>query len=125
MMNPFEKIPPNEIQFFKEKVQHWIQVDRQIEELQSKLRELKKVRDKELEPQITLFMNSNKVPSLNIDTGKLAVQERKTKKGLNKQNIRENLSKYLTQEDKLNEAVDTILKEREIVVSYKLKKLKK
>lgn len=125
MMNPFEQIPPNEIQFFKEKVQHWIQVDRQIEELQSKLRELKKVRDKELEPQITLFMNNNKVPSLNIDTGKLAVQERKTKKGLNKQNIRENLSKYLTQEDKLNEAVDTILKEREIVVSYKLKKLKK
>lgn len=124
-MNPFEQIPPNEIQFFKEKVQHWIKVDRQIEELQIKLRELKKVRDKELEPQITLFMNSNKVPSLNIDTGKLAVQERKTKKGLNKQNIRENLSKYLTQEDKLNEAVDTILKEREIVVSYKLKKLKK
>ena len=107
MMNPFEQIPPNEIQFFKEKVQHWIQVDRQIEELQSKLRELKKVRDKELEPQITLFMNSNKVPSLN------------------KQNISDNLSKYLTQEDKLNEAVDTILKEREIVVSYKLKKLKK
>ena len=124
-MNPFEQIPPNEIQFSKEKVQHWIKVDRQIEELQIKLRELKKVRDKELEPQITLFMNSNKVPSLNIDTGKLAVQERKTKKGLNKQNIRENLSKYLTQEDKLNEAVDTILKEREIVVSYKLKKLKK
>tara|TARA_A100001037_G_C14935219_1_gene537937 strand:+ start:429 stop:851 length:423 start_codon:yes stop_codon:yes gene_type:complete len=125
MMNPFEKIPANDLQFFKEKVQHWIQVDRQIDELQKKLRELKKVRDKELEPQITVFMNNNNVPSLNIDTGKLAVQERKTKKGLNKQNIRENLSKYLTEQDKLDEAVDRIIKEREVVVSYKLKKLKK
>ena len=70
-------------------------------------------------------MNNNNVPSLNIDTGKLAVQERKTKKGLNKQNIRENLSKYLTEQDKLDEAVDRIIKEREVVVSYKLKKLKK
>ena len=50
---------------------------------------------------------------------------RKTKKGLNKQNIRENLSKYLTEQDKLDEAVDRIIKEREVVVSYKLKKLKK
>ena len=68
---------------------------------------------------------NNGIPSLNIDTGKLAVQERKTKKGLNKQNIRENLSKYLTEQDKLDEAVDRIIKEREVVVSYKLKKLKK
>ena len=70
-------------------------------------------------------MVSNIVSDLNTENGKLRCQERKTKKGLNKQNIRENLSKYLTEQDKLDEAVDRIIKEREVVVSYKLKKLKK
>ena len=52
IMNPFEKIPPSEIQFFKEKVQRWLHVDNQITELEKQIRELKKVRNKELEPQI-------------------------------------------------------------------------
>ena len=34
-MNPFEKIPENEIQFFKEKVQRWLNVDSQITQLES------------------------------------------------------------------------------------------
>ena len=60
-MNPFEKIPPSEIQFFKEKVQHWLQVDNQISEIEKTLRELKKVRNKELEPEITNFMTKHNV----------------------------------------------------------------
>ena len=59
-MNPFENIPPAEIQFFKEKVQHWLQVDKQISEIEKTLRELKKVRNKELEPEITKFMTKHK-----------------------------------------------------------------
>ena len=124
VMNPFEKIPPNELQFFKEKVQLWLKVDNQISDLQAKLKELKKVRDKELEPQITHFMTNNNVTDLNMDHGRLRCQERKTKKGLNKHNIRENLSKYFTEQDKLDAAVNTILQDREIVVKYKLKKIK-
>jgi len=95
IMNPFEKIPENEIQFFKEKVQRWLHVDSQITQLESQIRELKKVRNKELEPEITSFMTQYNVTDLNTDNGKLKCQERKTKKGLNKNNIRENLSKYL------------------------------
>ena len=124
MMNPFEKIPANEIQFFKEKVQLWLKVDNQISDLQAKLKELKKVRDKELEPKITHVMTNNNVTDLNMDHGRLRCQERKTKKGLNKNNIRENLSKYFTEQDKLDAAVNTILQDREIVVKYKLKKIK-
>ena len=41
-MNPYEKIPPAEIQFFKEKVQRWVKIDNQIMELEAQLRELKK-----------------------------------------------------------------------------------
>ena len=124
IMNPFEKIPEIEIQFFKEKVQRWLNVDTQIAQLESQIRELKKVRNKELEPQITTFMTQYNVTDLNTDNGKLKCQERKTKKGLNKNNIRENLSKYLTEQDKLDQAMDDLWTNREITVSYKLKKIK-
>lgn len=119
-----QQIPESEVQFFKERVQRWLHIDEQITAKEKEIRELKKVRNKELEPEITKFMNEYNVKDLNTDNGKIRCQERKTKKGLNKHNIRENLSKYLTEKDTLDDAMNTILKEREVVISYKLKKLK-
>jgi hypothetical protein len=119
-----QQIPESEVQFFKERVQRWLHIDEQITAKEKEIRELKKVRNKELEPEITKFMNEYNVKDLNTDNGKIRCQERKTKKGLNKHNIRENLSKFLTEQDKLDDAMNTILKEREVVISYKLKKLK-
>ncbi len=118
------EIPEKEVQFFKERVQRWLHIDEQITTKEKEIRELKKVRNKELEPEITKFMNEYNVKDLNTDNGKIRCQERKTKKGLNKHNIRENLSKFLTEQEQLDDAMNTILKEREIVISYKLKKLK-
>jgi hypothetical protein len=123
-MNPFEKIPQTEIQFFKEKVQHWLQVDKQITELEKQLRELKKVKNKELEPEITIFMTKHNVTDLNTENGKLRCQERKTKQGFNKSNIRENLSQYLTDDEKLEQAVQDLCTNRKVIVKYTLKKLK-
>ena len=125
IMNPFEKIPPSEIQFFKEKVQRWLHVDNQITELEKQIRELKKVRNKELEPEITKFMTKHNVTNLNTDNGMLKCQERKTKQGFNKNNIRQNLSAYLSDQEKLEQAVHDLCTNREIVVKYTLKKLKK
>ena len=124
IMNPFEKIPQNEINYFKEKVQRWVNVDKQIEVLEKQLKDLKKVRNKELEPEITKFMVDHNVKDLNTETGKLRCQERKTKKGINRVNIKQNLSKYLTEQDKLDEAINAIWLNREEVVSYKIKKMK-
>ena len=124
MNSNFQTIPESEIQFFKEKVKHWLNVDEQIDELQKQIKELKKVRHKELEPNITKFMTTYNVTDLNTDAGKLRCQERKTKKGLNRENIRTNLSQYLTDQEKLNQAIDSLWTNREITVSYKLKKMK-
>lgn len=124
IMNPFEKIPQNEINYFKEKVQRWVNIDKQIEVLEKQLKDLKKVRNKELEPEITKFMVDHNVKDLNTETGKLRCQERKTKKGINKVNIKQNLSKYLTEQDKLDEAINAIWLNREEVISYKIKKMK-
>ena len=49
-------------------------------------------------------MVDHNVKDLNTETGKLRCQERKTKKGINKVNIKQNLSKYLTEQDKLDES---------------------
>ena len=123
-METFQEIPPNEIQFFKEKVQRWLHVDSQISQLEAQIKDLKKVRNKELEPEITKFMTTHNVSDLNTENGKLKCQERKTKKGLNKNIIRENLSKYLTEQDKLEECMNDLWKNRPITVSYKLQKIK-
>ena len=124
MNNNLTEIPKTEIQFFKEKVTRWLHVDKQINELQTQIKELKKVRDKELQPTITEFMVSNNVSDLNTENGKLRCQERKTKKGLNKHNIRDNLSQFLAEQDKLDEAVTKIMNEREIIIKHVIKKVK-
>ena len=123
-MNTSEEIPSAEIQFFKEKVQRWLHVDSQITQLETQIRDLKKVRNKELEPEITGFMTKHNVSDLNTENGKLKCQERKIKKGLNKNNIRENLSKYLTEEDKLDICMDDLWTNIEVNISYKLQKVK-
>lgn len=123
-MNPYEKIPPAEIQFFKEKVQRWVKVDTQIMELEAQLRELKKVRSKELEPQITTFMTQNNISDLNTENGKLRCKEKRTKQALNKNNIRINLSKYLT-EEKIDSAITDMWNNREEKVTYQIQKIKK
>ena len=123
-MNPYEKIPPAEIQFFKEKVQRWVKIDSQIMELESQLRELKKVRSKELEPQITTFMTQNNIADLNTENGKLRCKEKRTKQALNKNNIRLNLSKYLESE-KIDSAIDDLWNNREEKVTYQIQKMKK
>ena len=123
-MATFEQIPPNEIQFFKEKVQRWLHVDNQITQLEAQIRDLKKVRNKELEPLITEFMNTNNITDLNTNNGKIRCAEKNTKKGFNKTNIRNNLSKFITDEIVLDSAINELVNNREIVTSYKLKIVK-
>ena len=123
-MNNLNEIPKEEIQFFKEKVTRWLLVDKQIADLQTQIKDLKKVRDKELQPQLTEFMVNNNVSDLNTENGKLRCHERKTKKGLNKHNIRDNLSQYLAEQDKLDEAVSKIMNEREVIIKHVIKKVK-
>ena len=65
------------------------------------------------------------VSDLNTDNGKLRCQEMKTKKALNKHNIRDNLSKFLQEQERLDEAVKHIMTEREIITKHVIKKVKK
>ena len=123
-MNTPMEIPQIELTDFKEKVKHWLVLDIQISEMETKIRELKKQRNKELEPQLTEFMVKFNISDLNTETGKIKCSARNTKKGLNKDNIRMNLSKVITDNGLIDQAMQKILNEREVTTTYKLTKVK-
>ena len=123
-MNTPMEIPQTELTDFKEKVKHWLALDIQISEMETKIRELKKQRNKELEPQLTEFMVKFNISDLNTETGKIKCSARNTKKGLNKDNIRTNLSKVITDNSLIDQAMQKILNEREVTTTYKLTKVK-
>mgnify|MGYP001288755169 CR=1 FL=1 len=70
-------------------------------------------------------MNTNNITDLNTNNGKIRCAEKNTKKGFNKTNIRSNLSKFITDENVLDTAINELVNNREIVTTYKLTKTKK
>ena len=123
-MNLGQEIPPNELQYFKEKVKHWLMIDKQVNDLENQIKDIKKVK-KELMPEITQFMVKYNISDLNTESGKLKCSERKTKSTLSKNYIRIELEKALgEQSDKIESCMDHILNNREIKTTYVLKKCK-
>ena len=124
-MNLGQEIPPNELQYFKEKVKHWLMIDKQVSELENQIKDIKKSK-KEIMPEITKFMVQYNISDLNTDSGKLRCSERKTKSTLSKNYIRIELEKALgDQSDQIDSCMENILNNREIKTTYVLKKLKK
>ena len=123
-MNTLQEIPPQELQDFKKRVGQWLELDEKISQLEKQARELKKIRNKQLEPEITGFMRKFNINDLNTGNGKLRCNERNTKKPINKVNIRENLSKVISDMNRVDQAIDLIWSNREVVTTYKLTKPK-
>ena len=124
-MNTIQEIPKEELDDFKNKVGSWLELDEQISSMEKKVRELKKIRNKKLEPEITSFMVKFNISDLNTNNGKLRCNARNTKKPLNKINIRENLCKVIEDINSVDKAMELILNNREVVTTYKLTKPKK
>lgn len=118
------EIPSSELIHFKEQVKRWLTIDQQIAELESKLRDLKKIRNKELEPQVTDFMVKFKINDLNTENGKIKCSTRNTKKGLTAKYIQEKLTNTLENNELVDKAMEQILENREVVTTYKLAKVK-
>jgi|TARA_B110000977_G_scaffold199595_1_gene287430 hypothetical protein len=121
-MEPVQ-IPQSDLINFKEKVKRWLMLDIQISEMESKLRDLKKIRNKEIEPQLTDFMVQYNITDLNTESGKLKCSARNSKKPLNKENIKNNLSKVITDIGLVEKAMEQ-LDNREMTTTYKLTKIK-
>ena len=124
-MNLGQEIPPNELQYFKEKVKHWLMIDKQVSDLENQIKDIKKTK-KEIMPEITKFMVQYNISDLNTESGKLRCSERKTKSTLSKNYIRIELEKALgDQSEQIDSCMENILNNREIKTTYVLKKLKK
>tara|TARA_B100000963_G_C22424823_1_gene579380 strand:- start:139 stop:552 length:414 start_codon:yes stop_codon:yes gene_type:complete len=121
IMNEFTEIELND---FKNKVKQWLSIDSDIEKLQTKIKELKKTKNN-IEPEITSFMVNYNISDLNTDKGKIKYNERKTKKPLNKINIRNNLSQVINDDSQIEQAMQLIMNNREIKTTYTLTKPKK
>ena len=118
------EIPQNELIYFKEKVKHWLAIDKQVSDLESQIKDIKKVK-KELMPQITKFMVEHNISDLNTENGKLKCSQRKTKSTLNKNYIRIELEKVLGENsDKIDSCMDNILNNRSVKITHILRKVK-
>ena len=93
-------IQTGDLNEFKTQVKQWLSIDEEIQKATNKIKELKQLKKKVLEPQITTFMINYNISDLNTDQGKIRCNERMRKKPLNKTNIRSNLN-FSTSRDKV------------------------
>ena len=117
-------IQEKELKEFKNQVKQWLTIDEEINKFQNKIKDLKKLKKKVLEPKITSFMVNYNISDLNTEQGKIRCNERNTKKALNKTNIRNNLSQVINDDSQIEQAMQLIMNNREIVKTHILTKPK-
>ena len=117
-------ISDEELKEFKSQLKQWLAIDDEISKHESKIKDLKKLKNNILQPQITTFMVKNNVKDINTQIGKIRCNQRTTKKSLNKTNIRDNLSKVITDNNQIDQAMDFIMNNREVKVTHILTKPK-
>jgi len=119
------ELPPQELQYFKEKVKRWLLIDKQVSDLEGQIKEIKKVK-KELMPEITKFMVQYNISDLNTEDGKLKCTERKTKQTINKAYLSDILQQTLGENnEQTNVCLENILNNRSIKITHILRKCKK
>ena len=123
-MNTLQEIPKDQLEHFKTNVRDWLDMDEKIKALEKEVREMKKIRNKQLEPKITGFMRSYNISDLNTESGKLRCNERNTKVPVNKKTIQESLQKVLSAEQTVT-AMDEIYLNRQVITKYTLSRPKK
>tara|TARA_B100000035_G_scaffold301116_1_gene297399 strand:- start:314 stop:685 length:372 start_codon:yes stop_codon:yes gene_type:complete len=123
-MNILPEIPKDQLDHFKVNVKEWLELDEKLKHLEKQVRELKALRNKQLEPKITGFMRQFNISDLNTGAGKLRCNERHTKTSVNKKSIQESLQKVLSHEQ-ASAAFDEIYLNRQVITKYKLSRVKK
>jgi len=123
-MEEKKEMNDNNLKEFKTQVKQWLTIDEEILKLQIKIKELKNLKSKILEPQITSFMVNYNISDLNTERGKIRCNERNRKKALNKSNIRNNLSQVISDDSQIEQAMQLIMNNRETIKTYILTKPK-
>jgi len=123
-MNDSDDINEGELKEFKSQLKQWLAIDEEISKHELKIKDLKNLKKKILEPQITNFMVNHNVKDINTQSGKIRCNERIQKKPLNKTNIRSNLSQVITDSTQIEQAMSLIMNNRETKTIHVLTKPK-
>jgi len=123
-MNDSDDINEGELSEFKSQLKQWLAIDEEISKHELKIKDLKNLKKKILEPQITNFMVNHNVKDINTQSGKIRCNERIQKKPLNKTNIRSNLSQVITDSTQIEQAMSLIMNNRETKTIHVLTKPK-
>jgi|TARA_B100001115_G_scaffold174099_1_gene158797 hypothetical protein len=123
-MNESLDVNEGELNEFKSQLKQWLTIDEEINKHEAKIKELKKLKNKILQPQITTFMVNHNVKDVNTQIGKIRCNERRLKKPLNKTNIRSNLSQVIKDDKKIDQAMTLIMDNREVKTYHVLTKPK-
>lgn len=121
-----ETLNENQIQFLREKLQKevksYIEVDDKIKALAKATKQYRKTKD-ELSQSILETMKKFEINDMNIKSGKLSYNERKTKKPLNKKNLLSGLTLYFKENvDRAKDCSMFVLDNREDVTKVALKR---
>ena len=121
-----EKLTNNQIQFLREKlkkeVRQYIELDDKIKALNKAAKDYRKTKG-ELSESILETMKKFEINDMNIKSGKLTYNERKSKKPLNKKNLLSGLTLYFRDDvDKAKNCSEFVLENREDVSKVSLKR---
>lgn len=97
-------VSDQEIQFFKNDVTHYSELDSQIKELknkmkplQDKIKELTKIKQ-EKQAEVLTFMEANELDMCNIDTASFELKSTKSTKQITKGDVYDRLYKYFSED---------------------------
>lgn len=121
-----EKLKNNQIQFLREKlkkeVRQYIELDDKIKALNKAAKDYRKTKN-ELSESILETMKKFEINDMNIKSGKLTYNERKSKKPLNKKNLLSGLTLYFRDDvDKAKNCSEFVLENRDDVSKVSLKR---
>tara|TARA_Y100000389_G_scaffold198035_2_gene233811 strand:- start:9743 stop:10105 length:363 start_codon:yes stop_codon:yes gene_type:complete len=104
-------------------IKQWISLDDKIKDLNSNLKNFKK-EQKEISSNLLNVMKDNEIDCFDVNSSKILYCKNKSKIGLNKKNLLENLEKYFNGRDDINttEIRDFIFENRETRVKENIKR---
>jgi hypothetical protein len=124
--NNMETLNENQIQFLREKLQKevksYIEIDDKLKALTKATKDYRKTKV-ELSQSILETMKKFEINDMNIKSGKLTYNEKKTKKPLNRKNMLSGLTLYFKEDvDKAKDCSMFVLDNREDVTKVALKR---
>ena len=102
-------------------VKEWFEIDEEIKNLQTKIKELKQSK-KNLSIDVIDKMKTNNIDVLETQNGKLVHSEKKVRESITKKYLETCLNKFITNTDLITNIIEYIYNSREIKIVDNIKR---